>query len=64
MRNLIRKTLVLLLGLTLLGTLFPVAAYAQSFDITGTVVDETDLPLPGAMVTVKGVPSMDVFSST
>ena len=54
MRNLIRKTLVLLAGLTLLGLFSPSVARAQSFDITGTVVDETDLPLPGAMVTVKG----------
>ena len=54
MRNITTiKTLVLLAGLMLWG-FFPSAALAQSFDISGTVVDETDLPLPGAMVIVKG----------
>ncbi|MBQ9184789.1 MAG: TonB-dependent receptor [Bacteroidales bacterium] len=33
---------------------FSPAAHAQGQRVTGTVVDETNLPLPGASVTVKG----------
>ena len=29
-------------------------SYAQSREVTGVILDETDLPLPGAVVTVKG----------
>ena len=52
MRN---KPLLLTVALcALLLGMFPLGAAAQSFEVNGTVVDETDLPLPGASVIVKG----------
>ena len=52
MRN---KPLLLTVALcVLLLGMFPLGAAAQSFEVNGTVVDETDLPLPGASVIVKG----------
>ena len=38
----------------LLGILLPVAARGQSREVKGTVIDETDQPVAGAFVTVKG----------
>ena len=38
----------------LLGVLLPAAALGQSREVKGTVIDETDQPVAGAFVTVKG----------
>ena len=38
----------------LLGVLLPVVAHGQSREVKGTVLDETDQPVAGAFVTVKG----------
>ncbi|MBQ9654345.1 MAG: TonB-dependent receptor [Bacteroidales bacterium] len=37
-----------------LGILLPLTALAQSREVKGTVIDETDQPVAGAFVTVKG----------
>jgi len=50
-KNLLRKTFAATLMLMLLGA---ATALAQSREVRGTVLDETDQPLPGAVVTVKG----------
>lgn len=43
----------LYLYLTLIGLLFATHARAQN-NVTGTVIDDTGLPLPGATVIVEG----------
>lgn len=48
----LRHTLIPLLYC--IGLLFSVPAAAQSQEVKGIILDETDLPLPGAVVTVKG----------
>ena len=37
-----------------LGVIIPLTALAQSREVKGTVIDETDQPIAGAFVTVKG----------
>ena len=37
-----------------LGVIIPLTALAQSREVKGTVIDETDQPVAGAFVTVKG----------
>ena len=41
--------------------IFPIILFAQSKAITGTVVDENKMPLPGASILVKG---LNIGSST
>ena len=48
------KKLFLAAALTLLGLGVALPALAQSRDVKGRILDEADLPLPGAFVTVKG----------
>ncbi|MBO4455630.1 MAG: TonB-dependent receptor [Bacteroidales bacterium] len=48
------KKLFLAAALTLLGMGAALPALAQSRDVKGRILDEADLPLPGAFVTVKG----------
>ena len=48
------KKLFLAAALTLLGLGAALPALAQSRDVKGRILDEADLPLPGAFVTVKG----------
>ena len=43
-----------LLLAAILGTMLPAWALAQSHEVRGTVLDETDQPVAGAFVTVKG----------
>jgi len=49
----IRKTVSLLVG-CLLCVVLPAGAAAQSREVKGTVIDENEVPLAGATVTVKG----------
>ncbi|MBR4809907.1 MAG: TonB-dependent receptor [Bacteroidales bacterium] len=48
------KKLFLAAALILPGLWMSVPALAQSRDVKGRILDEADLPLPGAFVTVKG----------
>ena len=41
--------------------IFPIILFAQSKEITGTVIDENSVPLPGASILVKG---LNIGSST
>ena len=41
--------------------IFPIILFAQSKAITGTVIDENKLPLPGASILIKG---LNIGSST
>jgi len=56
MRNLFKKVRCrALLLLTLLCTLFSMSAYGQDgFAVSGSVVDEFGVPLPGASIIEKG----------
>ena len=47
-----KKNIIVILGC--LFTLFAVKGYAQSIDVTGTVLDEFKEGLPGASVSIKG----------
>src|ERR1700679_3440211 len=49
-----KKTYLIKYVFLLFFVLFAVSAFAQTSSISGKVVDETNQPLPGATVTVKG----------
>lgn len=49
MKSLLRKSFALMLAICL-----SVGAFAQSFELAGVVVDENDVPLPGAGVYING----------
>ena len=54
MRILSRRNAVLAAIAVLLSLVLPFKAGAQGHSVRGVVLDEADLPMPGAFVTVKG----------